>query len=97
MIVIVADDADEGDDEKAHGEHGDFALQTEGLRLRKDGFGIQKRQVRLAHDAEVYGIKRDHGEDACEKCGDLELRCQKPRDDAGKHAREKGGGDGDER
>ena len=58
---------------------------------------MMRRLTGLAHDAQIDGVERDHREDAREQSGNLELRAEEARDDAGERARDAGdedGGDG---
>ena len=74
----------------AEQEHGVFLRKADCLERRIHAFDLQKRYVRLAHDAYVDRIQSDHREDARKKPRYFELGMQKPRGRARGHAAKHG-------
>ena len=86
----VVEHGDDQDDDGADDECRHALIEAGELPDGEDRVLLQKRQVCLAHDAQVDGVERDHRQDAGEQGRYPELRAEDARDDAAEHAGDAG-------
>ena len=66
-------------------------IQPPDIPLGKERLLLEERQICLAHNAQIDGVKSDHGQNTRKECRNLELCAEKARDNARDASRRTGG------